>query len=975
MSGVEIRKDLEFQRLSSEQGLSQNSVNCIAQDSLGFLWIGTQDGLNRYDGYSFTVFRPDMGDSTSIPSNSISALLTDHEGIVWIGTDDGAGLIAFNPQTEKFTDFRRDPDDSTSLGLNYIYSLMEDDSGTLTIGGDLGLVRFNASRTAFSPAPIPLLTNTDKTVVTAIIADYDGSLWLGTYDGVVHIGTDPDSVDIYRHEDDNPASLADNYVESLAWDAHHHLWIGTDSGLDVLDVERGKVRHLEDLFSLSEPELNHAVYSVYPTPVSLMWIGTGAGLFLIHPSTGAIQSIEGDNPHRGGFQDHILYSIFQDRSGVYWFGTGAKGLQSFDPRRRKFQLETNKYRDPTGLINNSIFALMEDDRGLIWVGTERGLDIWDVEQDTHRWVVHNGDDTTGLIDNSITALYEDRQGYIWIGTDKGANRYDPRDGTYQAFQYRKKDTTSLGYNYIFDFTEDSTGHLWLGSYGGGINRFHPESGTFTRYLHQDADSTTIASDWVMSLYTDSQGRIWVGTDGSGISVFNPDTKTFTHYTHDPDDPQTISSNSIYSFYEDSSGYMWIGTHGGGLNRMEMESGRTQCYTTDTGLPNNVIYGILADNFGNLWLSTNKGLARFNPGTGSVTRFDRFDGLQGPEFNQGAFCRRKNGALVFGGIEGINIVNPGNIRLNTQVPTVVFTDFSLQGRAVRPGPGSKLKYAINYQKSIMLEHGENDFTLSFAALNYSIPERNQYAYRLIGYDRDWVKAGTKRQARYMNIDPGAYTFQVIAANSDGIWNKKGRSIKIVIQAPYWQTWWFQLIMVGLIATGIGMSVKRQITKVSRERASLEKRIRKRTKELHKKNKKLREANKKLQKANAYLEKSNEDKILLIDTITHDIKNPLSVITGLADILSQENPDDQMLRAMIRSSDSLTRILDDVVTIAQIALDEPLPREKLDLTQVLRTLCDDFEHALRLANMKLNWEVERGLIVNANIIIRAVFTNYH
>ncbi|NOZ74382.1 MAG: hypothetical protein GXO90_03260 [FCB group bacterium] len=949
-------------------------MNCIAQDSLGFLWFGTQDGLNRYDGYSFTVFRPDLSDSTSIRSNSITVLLTDHEGIVWIGTDDGAGLIAFNPRTEQFKHFSKDSNDHQFLGMDIVYSLAEDDSGNLYIGGNKGLVRFDESRTKFIPVKISVSSGTKQTVVTSIAVDRDGSIWAGTFQGVVHIDMESDSVVTYSHEENNPGSLINNYVESLAWDSQHHLWIGTGSGLDVFNIKQGDIKHFDQLFVKTEPGSNLIVNALYSSPDSLMWVGTGAGLFLINPVNGAIQSIESDNPHVGGFLDHMVYSIFLDRSGVYWFGTGTKGLQSFDPRRRKFRLETNKYRTPEGLIYNSIFALMEDKNGLIWIGTEKGGDIWDVENDKHQWMVHNPDDPNSLMDNSITALYEDRRGYIWIGTDKGANRYDPDKGTFLAFQYNKNDRASLGYNFIFDFAEDSSGNLWLASYGGGINEYHPESGTFTRYLHRESDPTSIASDWVMSLYTDSRGRLWVGTDGKGISVLDPETRTFTQYVHDPENPQSLSSNNVYSFYENPAGTMWIGTHGGGLDQMDMETGLVSRYSTETGLPNNVIYGILPDEFNNLWLSTNNGLARFNPETGDVTRFDRFDGLQGTEFNQGAYCPRTNGELVFGGIDGINIVDPGNIRLNNKVPPVVFTNFSLQGRPVNPGTDSKLSYSINYQKSIILEHEENDFSFRFAALNYSIPERNQYAYRLVGYNQDWVMSGTKRQAHYMNINPGTYTFQVIAANSDGLWNKTGRSVEIVIRSPFWMAWWFSLIVLGLVFVGIGWSVRRQLSKFSRERIFLEKRIQIRTKELHKKNSKLTDAYEKLQKTNKKLAKSNEDKILLIDTITHDIKNPLGVITGLADLLHQENPDNQMIQAMIRSSDSLTRILEDVVTIAQIALDEPLPMEKLDLTQILRTVCDDFEQALRLADMKLIWEVEQGLVVKANIIIRAIFTNY-
>jgi len=966
--------DYEFEQLTSNDGLSQNTVYCIAQDSLGFLWFGTEDGLNRYDGYNFTIFRPDWNDPYSIRSNSIMDLYTARDGTLWIGTDDGAGLIAFDPVTERFTHYTHDPGDSSSISDDVIYCLAEDSGGDLWIGGLGGLDHFYLKQHRSEPSPALSRMNPNEKSILTFIVDQDETIWAGTDKGLVHVFPGTDSLVVFSHRDQDPNSLSHNTIYAFAWDSQHNLWIGTKTGLDKLDLDSGVFQHYPNLFTHVIPGVRHSVYALYFTSDSLLWVGTSVGLYVVNTLSDHIQKIHSDVKDMGEAVGHTIYSIFQDRSGVLWFGTGSHGIHNYDPKRRKFKLETRRNQTENGLIDNSVFAIMEDRLGKIWIGTEVGLDIWDIERGTHQWIVHDPNNPNSIQHNSIGALYQDRQGIIWIGSERSLDQYDPKTGTIHHILSNRENEKTFGNHDISAFAEDSSGQLWVGTFGGGLSQYLSDTGTFTRYVHNDSDENSIGSDYVMALYTDSHGNIWIGTDGAGISVLCPETNLFTHYRHDRDKPESLGSNTVYSFYEDPNGYLWIGTHGGGLNRLDPKSGLISRYTTAEGLPNNVVYGILPDDSTRLWLSTNNGLVRFDYKTGEITSFDRYDGLQSNEFNQGAFCRRKNGQLLFGGIEGINVFHPDDIQLNTKIPPVVFTGFSISGQKVRPGLNARLPKSPNFQKTIHLNYDENDFTIAYAALNYSIPEQNQYAYRLVGYDQDWIMAGNRREARYMNIDPGKYTFKVIAANSDGVWNHTGRSLDIYIESPFWGRWWFRLAVLGLALAGIGYGFRRQLIKASRQRQYLEKRIKKRTRELNQKNEELTQAYDQLQQSNEQLEKSNENKILLIDTITHDIKNPLSVISGLADLLKQENPDNDMVNSIVRSSESLTHILNDAVTIAQISLGEPLPKETIDLTKVLRTVCDDFKHALRLAGMTLEWDVEPNLVAKVNIIIRAIFTNY-
>ncbi|RMF06837.1 MAG: hypothetical protein D6762_08680 [Candidatus Neomarinimicrobiota bacterium] len=957
----------DFHLIDNLQGLSQNTVYAMAQDSLGFLWFGTEDGLNRYDGYQFRIFRPDYGDPYAIRSNSIQELLTDHEGTVWIGTDD-AGLMVFDPRTEHFYQFPLARQDSSGTHNAFITALCEDRKHRLWIGGNVGLERWNPADSTFLPSSAVTTLDPQGIYIHTILEDRDHSLWLGSDRGLLHYDPDKDSLSL---QSGSAEARSLGTVYALAQDAGGSLWIGSTTGLFCRRTD-GRLEQYNALLEQGIPRLAPEVYSLLISD-SLLWVGSLRGLGLINLATETQTMVLPDPKHPQGLRDHIIYSLFRDREGVVWLGTGTSGLQNFDSRRRKFRYEGVAEEEEQGLLDKSVFALTEGPDRKIWIGAEEGLDIWDPETGTHTWWRHEEGNPRTIQNNSILHVETDRNGRVWIATDTGLDCYTPATGQIDHFRADTSGPGIHGLQYIYDVDEDRDGYLWLASYGGGLNRFDPKTGDLTRFVLDSASQTGSGREYLMSVLVDSKHRVWAGSDGQGAYCLHPDGRVAA-YPGDPQNPRALGSASVLCFYEDPSGAIWIGTHGGGLHRLDPETGEIKRYTTADGLPNNVVYGILPDDSRRLWFSTNHGLVRFDPSTGSIRTFDQYDGLQSPEFNQGAYGKRHNGELVFGGVEGINLFDPQRIPINDQVPPIVFTGFSLFGEPQRPGHSTLIPMNLNYLKRLKLTYRQNDFSIAFAALSFSIPEKNQYRYRLDGYDPGWTVISGHPVARYMNIAPGHYTFRVQGSNNDGIWNTAGRSLEIIITPPFWNRWWFRtLLALGLFA-GLVLFYLYRIREERERQERLEQDVKERTRALERTNQDLRQTQERLEAINTALKKANENKVLLIDTITHDIRTPLGVMTGMAEVLQQEYPDNEMVQSIVKSGDFLAQILDDAIAIAQISLGEPMPRERLDLAKVLAGVREHFQPALAKAGMELEWDVEPRLVAKVNIIIRAIFTNY-
>ncbi len=813
---------IRFERMTAEDGLSQNAILAIAQDTQGFLWVGTEDGLNKYDGYQFTVFKHDPDDPGSLRDNFVSALYIDKTGDLWIGTR--SGLDRFDRSSGTFQHYPEENDSASALAGAWVISLYEDQSGTLWIGTeDGGLNGLDRAAGTFIDyahdidEPASLIEN----AVRVIFEDSAGNLWIGTHDGLDLF--DRASGDFVHYRESSSATESNlNDISSIAEDQEGKLWLGTEeSGLARFDPDNGtfhRFRHdPDDPYSLS----NDRVRSVYRDHLGDLWIGTQNGLN--HLSADRLRSsirnlrfvhYKNDPYDPTSLGSSAVWSIFEDASGVMWFGTYGGGLNKYNRSTDRFRLYQHNPTLANSLSDNMIWAILEDRDRKLWIGTlNGGLNVLDREADEITVFRHDEDDPASLLSDDVRALMQDEAGAIWIGTAGGLERYDPITRRFIHFTHDADDPNSLSGNRVNVLIPSHRGGIWVGTRYDGLNYFDPAKDTFTRYRNDPSDPASISDDRIWSLYEDRFGTLWIGTLG-GVNVLEPGSDHFVHYRHDPDDPSSVSSDSIFAFNEDSDGKLWVGTWGSGINRFDRESDTFERYTTNDGLPDDTIYGIEIDLGGDLWMSTNRGLSRLNPQTMEFENYSMRDGLQDNEFNVGAHHRSySTGELFFGGIQGVNAFYPTNIQQNPHVPPIVITTFYKYNQPVR--------YDLQANESIELSYKDNFIAFDFTALDFNAPENNQYAYRLEGFE-DWVDAGTRRYVSYTNLEGGEYVFRVKGSNSDGVWNEEGAAVYITVIPPLWQTIWVQLIAaVGIMTlayTGYRLNVRR-IERRSRELEAL------------------------------------------------------------------------------------------------------------------------------------------------------------
>ncbi|MFZ0389524.1 MAG: two-component regulator propeller domain-containing protein [Calditrichia bacterium] len=822
----------EFTALTTDQGLSQNAVQCVVQDKQGFIWIGTQDGLNKYDGYRFTIYKHDPLDSTSLSENYIQSMLTDRDGYIWIGTING-GLNRFNPQTGRFRRYLHDPEDSLSLGSNVVLSLWEDHAGNIwvgTYGGGLnrlvkepadssGRVREYFKRFTHQPAnPQSLSQNS----VLAIFEDSRQRFWIGTLGGGLNRFYPEKSTFIhYQPVPGDSSSISDKRVWEIMEDRQGRLWIGTmDSGFNLFDPQKGRfIRHQH---SPEKPGglTNNVVQAIYEDENGCLWLGTNKGINLYDPAADKFYCNKNDQSAATILKDKLVQHIFEDRSGVVWVSTFGSGLYKYDPNRIKFSLFRHNPDNSNSLSHNCVYAIAEDpaDPEVLWIGSlGGGLDRFDRRNNTFTHFQHQQGNPHSLSENFIQALLFDNKNRLWIATvGNGLNKMEPGSGRFIRYLHDPDDSTSISENRLLSLYEDRTGVLWIGTYGAGLNRFVPQTGTFERYRQRPQDSTSISSDVVKCMYEDSKGRFWIGTGGGGLNLFHRESGRFTRYEYIPDDSSGLNNGRVQSIYEDAEGKLWIATYGGGLNKFDPEQKRFIHYTVDEGLPHNSLYNILPDDQGNLWISTNAGLSRFNPVSEEFRNYDIHDGLQSNEFNSGAACRGRDGELFFGGTNGLNCFYPEKVMDNPIPPPLVLTGFHKFNKDV------PLDFPVSAIKNLKLSYKDYVFSFEFSALDYSFPAKNRYAYMLDGFEKDWNYSGSRRYITYTNLDPGRYTFRVKGSNSDGVWNEAGLAIPLTITPPFWQTWWFTVLITILIGI-TGFAIIARIKEKERRKAALDRKI--------------------------------------------------------------------------------------------------------------------------------------------------------
>ena len=804
-------ESLRFSHIAGDIGLSQSSVQCVVQDTTGFLWFGTEDGLNRYDGYRFTVYRHDPIDTFSISDNYIWRLLRSRSGDLWIGTLKG-GLNRYEMSTGRFITYRNDPLDSTTLSHDNVPGLFEERNGTLWVGTwGGGLCKLDPAAKGFvryrhDPGDTNSLSSN---FVSSIQEDKDGNLWVGTSHGLIRIDSTRTHFTRYVHNPYDTKSLSDNMIRNLYIDRNDDVWIATPGGLNRYERTNRRFIHYYHNPQLPRSLSSNLVACMLEDSRGDFWVGTNeGGVCRLDRTTDAfVHFKQGVNPPEGAIGNDVL-AIYEDRSGTVWFGT-AGGISYFDPRADKFRLYAATPDDPKGFRH--VRGMCESRKGGVWIGLNDAgvirVDRWGRCLERHR---ANENNRHSLSSDKVLSVLEQRDGTLWVGTQgRGLNRLSPRTDRFVRYVNNPEDPRSLSDNTVIALLEDRNGMVWAGTNGGGLEMFDPERNVFVHHKHSN-EPGSISGNWIWSLYEDSKRNIWVGTWTTGLDRFDRKTNTFEVFAHNPTDPNSLSNNSILCIGEDNEGMLLIGTHGGGLERFDGATHQFRHYTEKDGLSNNVVVGILPDKHGELWTSTYKGISRFTPATGAVRNFDVSDGLQSNEFNHGAYCRLSDGTMLFGGIRGLNIFYPDSIRDNTFVPPVVLTGFSVFNAPV------PLPQPIGRADVITLSYTENFFSFDYVALSYSSSNKNQYMYKLEGLEDEWVKAGTRRVAYYTHIPPGSYVFHVKGSNNDGVWNEKGAQIAVVVTPPFWGRWWFRLIFSVMLVAGLFLFYRRRVKVLEKDR---------------------------------------------------------------------------------------------------------------------------------------------------------------
>ncbi|MEX2603688.1 MAG: two-component regulator propeller domain-containing protein [Gracilimonas sp.] len=941
---------IDFWHLTPQQGLSQSTGKAILQDHKGYMWIGTQDGLNKYNGYEITVYKNDQGDSSSLGYDDIATLYEDSQNNLWVGTL-GGGLNLYNREMDNFTRIKVN-EEFPGIGLtdNTVFSIMEDRSG---------------------------------------------NLWIGTNNG---LNIRMKGEDEYRHlysVPNDPTTISNDYIEKVFQDSRGTIWIGSLHGLDTYNKETDAFfRYTEELGDIH-------IQEIYETDDGILWFATAErGLLQYNYADDSFVFHSHDPNDQDSIADNSIFAILEDSRGVLWIGTENRGLDVLDRENGVFHHYTQNTSNPTSLNNNAVYSLYENDDHLIWAGTfAGGINILDRKIQKFENYRHNPHQENSLGANSVLSFFEDSNGNMWVGTDGGEggglNLFDRNNGSFIALSHDPRNPNTIPSNVILDILEDNEGNIWLGTYNGGVSSFNYRDNTFRHFKHNPNTETGLSQNHVFALlldnnnniwagtngegidilgpdrrefrrfgddtvrvlggelnishirsfYEDVNGNIWIGTYGSGVVKYCPETEKFESYTIDNSD---INNSVIIAIYEDSNGYFWFGTKGGGLNKFDPENKVFTLYTLNHGLPSDVINGILEDEKGNLWLSTHDGIAKFNPETETSINYGLDNGLQSREFNPGAYYKDRDGYFYFGGINGFNRFHPDSIKADSSVHPLVLTNFEIFNQPVAPGENSPLKKHISEAEEIILSHKESVLTFEYAALNFNETKGNTYAYMLDGFDQDWNYVDKRRSATYTNLDAGDYTFRVKAANNDNYWSEEA-TVKIIITPPFWETAWFYLLSGGLILL-IGFSGYRyRVRNIREQNRQLEEEVKNRTSELNQRNLELKETLEDLKATREELiEKAHKAGMADIATgVLHNVGNILnSVNTSSAlidDTLKKSKLEglekaNKLLRENIHDLDTFITKNDKGKKLLEyyLKLEEPLKNEKDQIIKLSKRL---------------------------------------
>jgi ligand-binding sensor domain-containing protein/signal transduction histidine kinase/DNA-binding response OmpR family regulator len=887
-------KSVLFSHLSTDNGLSGSSVNCILKDKYGFLWFGTADGLNKYDGYKFKVFRNKRGNSKTIPDNNINCLFEDKAGELWIGTSEGV------------TKYNRNDDSFTSYGGGVVYALFESFDGTLWVGNFHGLRILDRKTKKIIPAASKSrqFSGMENISASCIYEDNHKNLWIGTRNGLFLYNEKWKKIQNIEYNHDMNLK-GKSWVASIIEDKYGNFWVGAESGLYVFSYRNDTL--LTQRKDIKIPEkLTGRILSMCMDKDNVIWVGKENGLIRFNPANGAISIFQKKVSDEQSLSHSSIWSLYLDDQEILWVGTFGGGVNKYDRNQFAFERHQIFSSENSDLVANVITSFEEDVSGDIWIGTDGGgLFLW--ETNNNRFIAFNPESKSNYFPSYIimTLKLSRNRKCLWAGTyDHGLIELNTKTGSMRLFNTQNG---KLKNNAVTAILEDRNGRLWVGTLGGGISILSNtaetkiESGTIAPFVS------------VTSLFEDTDGSIWIGTY-YGVQIYNPSLKTFTYFTPDNSD----IAGPINCISKDSENNIWVGTRTKGLQLFDRVTKRFITFSEDQCLANNIVNSIVEDDQGYLWIGTSGGISRFGPRKHTFENYTREDGLQSNEFTKGAGYISKTGKVFLGTIDGFNTFYPQENKINSGIPPVVITSFQLADKSL---PGGMYNPHSNASPQITLSYDQSVFSIEFAALNFTVPEKNRYAYMLEGFDKDWHYTN-ERKATYTNLDPGEYIFRVIASNNDGVWNKKGTYLKIIITPPFWKTR-VAYIFYLLIIAGILYYIYKEIK--ARERLKNEMLFQKLTAEK--------------------MEELNRMKLNFFTNISHELRTPLSlIIDPIRKIIAEEVSASQtktLNNLIFKNATRLSNLVNQLLDFRRFSGQYKLEAQHINLIETIKEICQTFE----------------------------------